>query len=306
MKTMQIELKQITKYFDKTRALQNIDLTIEPGERVALIGPNGSGKTTLIRVILGMLRSEGDVTVGGASPFYERTQTAERIAYVPQIAPQTGVPVGELIDTVCHLRGIPVERVAAVAGCLYWDPTEHAHKPFRDLSGGMKQKLLVALAMAARPSLLIMDEPSASLDADARRALFEMCGDLAPEITLLLCSHRLEEVRHLVRRIVELDAGQIRSDGPVEEFITRLARAAIEVLAQSPPEEMADWLEKQHFRAVSPGRWVTFLPWERKLPTVKAVINRWGKEIDDIVVNDMQELQVEPEVEESPQQGAAR
>ncbi len=301
---MRVELEQVSKRFKNTKALKKVDLTINSGDRVALIGPNGSGKTTLIRVILGMLRPEGEVAVGGRSPFFAREQIADHMAYVPQIAPQTGVPVGELIDTVCRLREIPLERVHDVAGCLRWDPLEHADKAFRELSGGMKQKLLVALAMAARPSLLIMDEPSASLDADARRALFEMCGDLDPETTLLLCSHRLEEVRHLVKRIVELDAGQIRSDGPVEDFVSGLARAAVEILAHSPPQEMLDWLQDQRFRMVSPGRWVAFLPWNLKLPTVEVMMRRWGDEIDDLVVNDLQELQVETTNEERPQSGA--
>ncbi len=295
---MRIELQHVVKTFGPSVALDDIDLVVEPGERVALIGPNGSGKSTLIRVLMGMLRADGEVRVGSWSPFTQREALAEHVAYVPQIAPQVAVPVGQLVDTVSHLRGVAPEQVVDICLALDFDAASHAHKPFRDLSGGMKQKLLIALALAAQPRLLVMDEPSASLDADARRQFFELCADLDPQTTLVLCSHRLEEVRHLIDRIVALEDGHLVSDGPVEDIVSTMGRAAIEVRASREATDVApeleSWLVDHGFRELAGGRWVAFLPWKDKLSTVETLIGRWGSSLDDIVVNDVRELQVEP------------
>lgn len=301
---MRIDFTQVTKRFGQTTALDEVDLRVEPGERVALIGPNGSGKTTLTRIILGMLRPEGEVTVGGCSPFEEREQLADRVAYVPQIAPQTSVPVAAIIETVCHLRAMPASRVVGVAERLQWRPAEHADKPFKNLSGGMKQKLLIALALAAQPRLLIMDEPTASLDADARRSFFEMCAELDAQTTVLLCSHRLEEVRHLIERIVALDSGRVSRDGPVEDFVAGLGRAAVELKVPTPSDDMLDWLAARGFRQVFAGRWVNFMPWNQKLTTVEELIEQWADEVDDMVVNDLHELQVQAPSPDTRAQGA--
>ena len=290
---MQVELRDISKRFGTTLALDRVDLTIRPGERVALIGPNGSGKTTLTRVIMGMLRAEGAVTVGQWSPFSQRQKLAANIAYIPQIAPQMNVPIGPLIEVICSVRSMPASRVDAVAARLDFQPRQHADKPFRDLSGGMKQKLLIALALAARPRLLIMDEPSSSLDAEARRNFFELCSQLDPETTVLLCSHRLEEVRHLIERVVALEDGRVVADGPVQEFVAGLGRAAVELRTTDPSDEMLGWLDEHGFRQMAGGRFVSFLPWNDKLPTVETLIERWGPRVDDLVVNDLHEMQVE-------------
>ncbi|MFP4599705.1 MAG: ATP-binding cassette domain-containing protein [Persicimonas sp.] len=296
---MNVQLESVAKTFGRTRALSGVDLTIDAGERVALIGPNGSGKTTLIRIIMGMLRAQGTVTVGRWSPFDERPKLAEQVAYIPQIAPQMNVPLGRLIASISAVRGFEPARVEAVAERLDFRPSEHAGKSFRELSGGMKQKLLIALALAARPRLLIMDEPSASLDAEARSNFFELCADLPEETTILLCSHRIEEVRHLIARIVALEEGRVISDGPVERVVSELGRASIEVrvdpdLPDSTAAELHNWLDERGFRQLAGGRFVVFLPSSEKFSTVEALLSKWGDQLEDLVVNDLSKLQVEP------------
>jgi ABC-2 type transport system ATP-binding protein len=215
---MKIELSDITKEFGPTTALDGVDLTIDSGQRLGLVGPNGSGKTTLIRTIMGLVRAQGSIDVGGVDPFDERPAVASKMAYVPQIAPEFRVRVGRLTDAVCRARQIDRSAVESVTRRLDFDLERHAEKPYRDLSGGMKQKLLIGLALGGSPRLLVMDEPTASLDVSTRQSFFELCGELE-EATLILCSHRLDEIRHLVDSILELDAGQIVGTRSSEAFV---------------------------------------------------------------------------------------
>ena len=219
---MDIRIEQFTKRFGATTVLDEVDLEVAPGEHIALVGPNGSGKTTLLRTIMGMLAGDGTVVVGGTSPFNAREEISARLAYVPQIAPNISAQAGRLVDLISASREMDRSTVARICRDLGFPLEQHAHKPFRTLSGGMKQKLLIALALAGNPELLVMDEPTASLDVDARRRFFDICRDLPQSTTLLLCSHRLEEIRHLVDRIVTLDEGRIRDDVPLEEFVATL------------------------------------------------------------------------------------
>lgn len=210
---MRIELREVRKRFGKSLALRGITATIEPGERVALIGPNGSGKSTLIRGLLGLIECEGAVLIDGRSPYENRLEVARRLAYVPQVAPQMSASVGEIIRTVALTRDLPEARIAAEATRLELDVAPIRSRPFRNLSGGMKQKLLLALALATEPQLLVLDEPAASLDARSRLRFFARLGEVPDDVTVLLCSHRLEEVEHLARRVIALEDGQVIWDG---------------------------------------------------------------------------------------------
>ncbi len=213
---MRIELQGVRKHFRGVAALDDVTLEVPAGARVALVGPNGSGKSTLVRAVMGMLRCEGVVRLDGEDPFAHRARLATRMAYVPQAAPQLGASVGEVARAVAAIRGIELEEIRAVAGGLGLALDEVSRRPVRALSGGMKQKLLVALALAAPASLLIMDEPTASLDARTRKAFFRLFRERTVGATLLLCSHRLEEVRRLVERVVVLENGRVAVDAAVD------------------------------------------------------------------------------------------
>jgi len=231
---VKIELRDVHKYFGATHVLRGIQLTIPAGRRVGLIGPNGSGKSTLTRVIMGILSCEGEVRLDGAPVNTHRLELLQKMAYVPQIAPQLSASVGEVLRTICELRRLPRDSVDKVAGRLGLDlgPLAINRRPFRNLSGGMKQKLLIAVALATQPSLLVLDEPTASLDAAARACFFQLVASIPRETTLLLCSHRLEEIRNLVDHVVSMEEGRIVQEGPTAEFLrdnlsTLEARGAI-------------------------------------------------------------------------------
>ena len=220
---MRIELRGARKRFGKVEALRGIDLTIPGGRRVALVGPNGSGKSTLIRALLGLVDCEGSVRIDGPNPYESRVELARRVAYVPQVSPALGASVNELVALVCLTRDLPRDAVARMASRLLLDLESVGRRPFRNLSGGTKQKVLLAIAFASQPSLLVLDEPTASLDEDARKRFLELCGELPPSTTVILCSHRLEEVSHLTDHVLALHEGRVRYDGPAAGYVTALA-----------------------------------------------------------------------------------
>jgi ABC-type multidrug transport system ATPase subunit len=211
---VKLEIEHLCKRFGSTEVLRDVSLVIPSGARAALIGPNGSGKSTLIRAVLGFVTCEGSVLLDGKDPIDDRDSLARRVAYVPQVAPQLAAPVEEVIGTVAELRGLDCANIAEVAREMDLHVADLARRPFRALSGGMKQKLLIALALAADAELLVMDEPTASLDDVARASFVRLLEQRAARATILLCSHRLDEVRHLVGRVVTMAEGRVASDVP--------------------------------------------------------------------------------------------
>ncbi len=216
---MRIEISRATKRFGRVEALRGVDLVIPSGSRVALVGPNGSGKSTLIRSLLGLIDCGGSVLLDGRSPYDDRVQVARQLAYVPQVAPALGATVAEIVQLVTLTRDLAVDDVRKTAAALELELDAVNRQPFRNLSGGMKQKLLLAIAFAAKPKLLVMDEPTASLDAHARDRFFALCAGLGPDVTLLLCSHRVEELRQLAEHVVAMNDGRISFDGPAADYL---------------------------------------------------------------------------------------
>ncbi|MDQ3266648.1 MAG: ABC transporter ATP-binding protein [Myxococcota bacterium] len=229
---MRIELKEVKKRFGRSQALRGVSATIPAGRRLALIGPNGSGKSTLLRCVLGLMDCEGEVLLDGHSPYENRVQVARQLAYVPQVAPQFSASVQELLKLVSVTRQLDQERIVQVASRLGLELGPLADRPFRALSGGMKQKVLLAIAFAAQPKLLVLDEPTASLDARSRDRVFELFSEVPPEVTLVLCSHRLEELRQLADHVLALQDGVVEYDGPAH-VLRASGRSAVEELLDS-------------------------------------------------------------------------
>lgn len=210
-----IEIEHVSKRFGRLRALDDVSLRIAMGERVGFVGSNGSGKTTLLRALVGLLRVDGRVTIDGVDVAAAPARALRQVAYVPQIAPPLDAPVGELVRACAALRAFAPARVTERAAALGVDLGAVADSRLRDLSGGTKQKLLAALALAAQPLVLVCDEPTANLDAQARAAFFAAVDAQPPEAILVLCSHRADEIAHLVDRVVELRDGRVFADRAV-------------------------------------------------------------------------------------------
>jgi ABC-2 type transport system ATP-binding protein len=302
MKAAQIELLGVEKRFGNVVALRSIDLNIPAGAKVALIGPNGSGKTTLIRVLLGLVGHRGSVKFDGAEVI--PAEFAARLGYVPQAAPQLAIHCGELVRTVSALRGIPEADIYQVATELDLPLAALAQRPFRALSGGSKQKLLIALALAPRPDLLILDEPTASLDSDSRSRFFAVHRDRCDGATLILCSHRLEEIRALVDHVVALDDGVLTYQGPAHDYLASRVGTLVEVKVA---EDRGGWLATHGFVAGLGGWWSRGVDREHKIALVPQAAAALGDALVDLVVRDVDlvELQRGRDLGTSPQQGDA-
>ena len=208
-----IELQNVVKAFRRNRVLDGISLNIDEGERIALIGQNGSGKTTLIRCLLGLYAVDaGDVAVLGRDPRVARESVLGEVGFVPQLAPGIRSTVGEFLRATTQICDVTGSSIVEVAQRLGLDLTKISGRAFFALSGGMKQKLLIAIALARRPRLLIMDEPAANLDPTARARFFSELEQLDAATTVILSSHRIDEISQLVTRLVELDSGKIVLD----------------------------------------------------------------------------------------------
>lgn len=207
-----IDVSHVSKSFGPVVALSDVSLRIERGERVAFVGLNGSGKTTLLRAVLGLVRVHGRVTIGGVDVSAAPEIALRRVAYIPQIAPPLEAPVSEVVRAHAALRSITTSATSECASRLGLDVGAIARSRFRDLSGGMKQKLLAAMALATDADVLVCDEPTANLDAVARAAFFAQVDARPSDRVVVLCSHRTDEVSKLVDRVVELRDGRVQLD----------------------------------------------------------------------------------------------
>ena len=227
-----IRFDSVAKTFRRARVLDGIDLEIGVGERVALIGSNGAGKTTLIRCLLGEYTHDGSVTIEGRSPRSDRTAVLGSIGFVPQLPPPLKMPVGQLIGFAAGLCRTDPQRIRDLAGSLGLDVGPIMDRQFVRLSGGMKQKLLIAIALGRDAKVLVMDEPAANLDPEARKIFFELLAERAERATMLISSHRLNEVSTLVNRVVELDMGRVVLDDRVADDVSLTGLLACRISAK--------------------------------------------------------------------------
>ncbi|MCG2577290.1 ABC transporter ATP-binding protein [Dechloromonas sp. XY25] len=214
-----IQFKQVAKTFRKARVLDGITLDIAIGERIALIGSNGAGKTTLIRCLLGEYTFDGSVSINGLDPRSNRTVVLGKIGFVPQLPPPLKMPVGQLIDFSASLCGTDPQRIHAIAKRLGLNVEEILSRQFVRLSGGMKQKLLISIALGRDAQVLVMDEPAANLDPEARKIFFDLLAERLHDATMIISSHRLDEVSSLVNRVIEMDMGKVVLDDKVEDDV---------------------------------------------------------------------------------------
>ena len=248
-----IKFANVSKVFKKNRVLDSTDLEIQLGERIALVGSNGAGKTTLIRCLLGEYTHDGAVTVEGKAPRQNRAEVLQKIGFVPQLPPPLKMPVGQLIRFASSVCNSEPRRMVDIAARLGLDAAKVEHLPFNKLSGGMKQKLLIAIAMGRDSKILVMDEPAANLDPEARHIFFQLLAERLDNTTMLISSHRLDEVASLVNRVLELDRGKIVLDDRVADDATLSGLLACRLALRRPEEAIAKTLATWKFTDVGNG-----------------------------------------------------
>ncbi len=208
-----IEVKNLTKKFGSTISLDSVSIEFNKNDSIALMGANGAGKTTLIRSILGYYHpNSGSVLVNGLDPIMRRQEVLKNIAFVPQLPPPIKLSLDELIEYIEVSANVKRDRILYYANQMKLDIKSNIKKSFFKLSGGMKQKLLIAISLAQESNITIFDEPTANLDPKARDDFYRLLEGKQRDKVLLFVTHRLEEVEALVNREVYMDMGKVITD----------------------------------------------------------------------------------------------
>lgn len=198
----------LTKRYGKITALDHLSFTIEAGESVALWGANGAGKTTTLRCLLGVQGFEGELSVNGIDVHKNGKAARAAIGYVPQEAAFYDLTVLETLAFYARLKKVETPRIEQVLELVQL--TAHSHKRINMLSGGMKQRLALAVALLADPPVLVLDEPTANLDVKAQRDFIHTVQALNQAgKTIVFSSHRLDEVIALASRALVLADGKL-------------------------------------------------------------------------------------------------
>lgn len=222
-----LDLRDVSFGFGARPVVTGLNLSVPAGQVVAVVGPNGSGKSTTIKGLLGLADTlSGTLTVFGADPGDRRTR--RRIGYVPQrhtLSTSVRATVREIVETgrLAHrpwYRAAGTDDRAAVDHALAQvGLSDHVTSEVSDLSGGQQRRVLIARALAGRPELLIMDEPTAGVDAASQGVLAEVLRRLAGDgTTMLIVTHELVALRGIVDRIVEISQGHVTFDGPPTQW----------------------------------------------------------------------------------------
>lgn len=242
-----IRATTLTKRFGNVTVLDEISFSAERGEHLAILGLNGAGKTTLIRCLLGLTEFEGKLEIAGCSVDTQGREARSRIGYVPQRAPHFEGSLTELVGFFCQLRRLDAKHVRRRLEHLGLSMEEHGEKETRELSGGMLQKVLLALALGADVPLLLLDEPTANLDARARRDFLRALRQASDDTTILLATHRLADVEAVADRLLVLHSGRIAFDGRMDE-LWQAVGADVTLWIRVPPERRdsaCDLLQRQ-------------------------------------------------------------
>lgn len=233
-----IRIENLSKrYGSGTKALDDVSLSIREGEILALLGPNGAGKTTLISIICGLVvPTSGSVRVGGHDVRTDWRAARRLIGLVPQEIALD--PFEKVIDSVRYTRALYGEppddaHIESVLRSLaLWDKRGAAT---RELSGGMKRRVLIAKALSHRPKVLFLDEPTAGVDVVLRREMWEVVRDLRRRgVTIILTTHYLEEAEDMADRIGVIDKGKLALIQPKAEMMGEFGRKTLVIELDTP------------------------------------------------------------------------
>ena len=233
-----IELKNLTKRFDQFTAVDSINLTIRTGEFFGLLGPNGAGKTTTIGMLSTLyLPTSGEVRIDGEPLTRNRTDIKRKISVVTQeYSMRQDMTMDEIMEYQGRLYFMPrreirerTEELLDFCGLL-----QFRKRTVRKLSGGMKRKLMVCRALLTSPEILILDEPTAGMDALSRRQMWNLLHKLNErDLTILLTTHYMEEAQSLCDRLAMMNHGKLEEDNTSAGFIAHLGAFTVDEMTES-------------------------------------------------------------------------
>lgn len=216
-----LQVAGVVKRYGKLRVLDTISFEVQAGEALALWGPNGAGKTTLIKAILGLIDYQGSLQIAGFEARQSGKVIRSKIGYVPQEAAYYDMSVQATMAFYARLKKVNAHRIQGLLEEL--GLIEHVSKPVSALSGGLKQRLALGIALLSDPPILLLDEPTANLDTQGRRDYLALLATLRREQkTILFASHRVEEVEALADRILVMEAGRVTQDLKTGDLRVRL------------------------------------------------------------------------------------
>ncbi len=243
-----VEVKSLTKTYDGGfQALNSVDLDIKEGEIIALLGPNGAGKTTLISTICGITRAtSGSVTIGGHDTVTDFRAARNLVGLVPQEINLE--PFEKVISTVRFSRGLfgkapndaYLEKV--LKSLSLWDKKD---AKIMMLSGGMKRRVLIAKALSHEPRVLFLDEPTAGVDVELRKDMWEVVAKLkADGVTIILTTHYIEEAEAIADRVGVIAKGEILLVENKADLMTRMGQKTLKVELAEPVTKIPAALSK--------------------------------------------------------------
>lgn len=252
-----ISVSHLSKTYDTGfKALSDVSLDIRPGEIFALLGPNGAGKTTLISVICGIVSpSSGTVTADGHDIIEDYRAARSRIGLVPQEI--TIAPFETVWDTVAFSRGLfgkpknPAHLEKVLRQLSLWDKKD---SKLNALSGGMKRRVMIAKALSHEPTILFLDEPTAGVDVELRREMWEVVRGLREAgVTIILTTHYIEEAQLMADRIGVITKGEIILVEEKTELIRKLGKKQLTLQLQKPLDAIPASLQTHDLELAEDG-----------------------------------------------------
>ncbi|KIC31699.1 ABC transporter ATP-binding protein [Leisingera sp. ANG-S5] len=252
-----LSIRDLRKTYDGGfQALKGVSLEIEEGEILALLGPNGAGKTTLISTICGITTAtSGVVSVGGFDNVGQFRQARALIGLVPQEI--TLEPFTKVLDTVTFSRGLfgkPADPALVEEVLRKLSLWEKRDSRIMDLSGGMKRRVLIAKALAHEPRILFLDEPTAGVDVELRKDMWEIVRELkADGVTIILTTHYIEEAEAIADRVGVITGGELLLVEEKEQLMARMGQKQLEVQLTAPVKAIPAALAQHNLQIVNGG-----------------------------------------------------
>lgn len=254
-----IQVKQLSKRFSGHTVVDQLSLEIPAGQAVAFWGPNGAGKTTTLRCLIGLLPFDGSISIEGIDVGSQGKEVRKKIGFVPQeLAFHDDLSVKETTRFYARLKGVPApmeEKIEPILARV--DLNGHEEKIIRELSGGLKQRLALGIALLGEPHILVLDEPTSNLDVHARDDFLDLLLELKESgMTLVFSSHRLEEIATLADRVILLENGQLVADCPPDQLGEQTGwNVTLRILLEKPEMQPAlEALRQEGFSASPNGK----------------------------------------------------
>ena len=255
MSNNEISINNLSKTYDNGfKALKTVNLEIKKGEIFAMLGPNGAGKTTLISIICGIVKpSDGKITIDGFDIIDDYRETRSRIGLVPQEL--TLESFETVFNNVSYSRGLygkkpnPEHIEKILKQLSLWDKKDQR---LRQLSGGMKRRVLIAKALSHEPSILFLDEPTAGVDVELRQDMWKVVEELRKTgVTIILTTHYIEEAEAIADRVGVINQGEIIVVDQTKELLKKMGHKKLTVELQEKVNEIPKSLEQYKLSLVN-------------------------------------------------------